>query len=355
MKILVFGAGVLGSLYAGCLAANGENVTILARGQRFIEIQQNGIMLENFNSGARVEIPVRVIEQLSPEEAFDLAIVLVRKNQLASVLPSLAANRHIPSILFMVNSAEGPEKLVEALGRERVLLGFPGAGGERAGALVRYHVVSRGTQPTTLGELDGTTTPRLRQILDMLSSAGFPVAACNNMPAWLKTHVALVSPIANALYLAGGDNYRLAKTQDGVILMVRAIREGLDVLRALNVPITPIHFNVLRWVPEVILVKIMQRVLSTSRAELVMARHANSARDEMQQLATEFMTLARSSNVSTPALDQLALYIDSTVPTVPEGMAKLEMDWRGFWISAGVFAAVVTTAAWLLFGKRRKE
>ena len=39
----------------------------------------------------------------------------------------------------------------------------------------------------------------------MFEQAGFPAATNRNMDAWLKTHVALVSPIAHALYLAGGD------------------------------------------------------------------------------------------------------------------------------------------------------
>jgi 2-dehydropantoate 2-reductase len=39
VKILVYGAGVLGSLYAAKLAESENDVTILARGQRLIEIR----------------------------------------------------------------------------------------------------------------------------------------------------------------------------------------------------------------------------------------------------------------------------------------------------------------------------
>lgn len=51
-------------------------------------------------------------------------------------------------------------------------------------------------------------------------------------------HVALVivSPIANAIYMAGNDNYRLARTRDGLVMMIRAIREGMRVLEELKFP-----------------------------------------------------------------------------------------------------------------------
>lgn len=47
-----------------------------------------------------------------------------------------------------------------------------------------------------------------------------------NMDAWLKTHVAEISPTAIAQYVAGLDPGRLARTRDALVLMLRAIREG---------------------------------------------------------------------------------------------------------------------------------
>jgi 2-dehydropantoate 2-reductase len=72
-----------------------------------------------------------------------------------------------------------------------------------------------------MGELDGRTTPRLKQIAEAFESAGLPVTFNPNMDAWLKTHVALILSIGGALYMAGGDNYRLARTRDALVLMVR--------------------------------------------------------------------------------------------------------------------------------------
>ena len=47
MKILFYGAGVLGSLYAARLQETGQEVSILARGQRLADIREYGIVLED--------------------------------------------------------------------------------------------------------------------------------------------------------------------------------------------------------------------------------------------------------------------------------------------------------------------
>ena len=53
MKILVYGAGNIGSLYAVLLAESGQDVSILARGERLAGLLERGIELESPVKGAR--------------------------------------------------------------------------------------------------------------------------------------------------------------------------------------------------------------------------------------------------------------------------------------------------------------
>lgn len=338
MKVLVIGAGVLGSLVACRFQEIGHQVTVFARGERFKQIEFNGLDLMDADTGIRSVIRVDVTDQIDEDVFFDLAIVLVRKNQLKDLLPLLAVNKKIPTFLFMLNNAVGPEDLIRWFGRERVLLGFPGAGGKRTlNGQVTYHIVSTRIQSTQLGELDGAFSPRLNKIAEIFRNAGFSIQIQKNMDAWLKTHVALVSPVANAIYLAGGDSCRLADTQDGLIMMVRAIREGFHVLDHLEIPLTPKWYSLLLIIPESVLIKILMIGFKSPKSELVMAEHARSARDEMRQLALEFQRLAIQSKVPTPNIDNLLRYVDVHVEPLPQGSRTISVsrrDWLPLLISA---------------------
>jgi 2-dehydropantoate 2-reductase len=344
VKLLVVGAGVLGSLYAAKLAQAGHDVSILARGDRAADLRDKGIVLEEAATGARTTTPIPVVERLDPEDVYDAALVMVRKDQLASILPILGANRGILSMLFMVNNAQGPELLIQGVGRERVLLGFAGAGGARAGNVVSYHVLPAWQQPTTLGELNGARTPRLERLAITLRQAGFPVAISTRMDAWLATHVAWSAPLVHALYMVGGSTHALARTRDGVVLWVRAVRESYQALGALGIPITPAVLRLFQVIPEPLLVAFLRRLLATPTAELVIARHANAARAEYVQLGDELGDLARRAEVPTPAFDRLRPFVDPSATPIAEGAGELPMHWEelGIWLAA-LIALILTT------------
>ncbi len=353
MRILVYGAGVLGSLYAARLHEAGHDVTLLARGQRLADLREHGVVIEDALTGERTTTRVPLAERLAPEDAYDLVLVVMRKNQVAAVLPALAANRRTPSVLFMGNNAAGPGELIAALGRERVLLGFGSAGGRREGPVVRclWRIGKRQAR-VTIGELDGAVTPRVQRIAAAFERAGFPVVISPDMDAWLKWHAALVLPLAGALYAAGGDNYRLAGTPDAVVLAVRAIREGFAVLRKLGIPMTPRALWPYARLPEPLLVPLARRYLDTKVAEIALAGHANAARDEMKPFADEFRALGRSAALPMPAWDRLYAYIDPDVPPLPSGSAALPLDWRSI---IGPVVGLLAGVALLVALRRRRR
>ena len=53
MNIMLYGTGVIGSLYAARLHQSGHRLTLLARGQRLADIRRYGGVLEDVLSGAR--------------------------------------------------------------------------------------------------------------------------------------------------------------------------------------------------------------------------------------------------------------------------------------------------------------
>ena len=310
MKILVYGAGVIGTLYAAKLRQGGHLVTLLARNQRLADIRRYGLALEDIVSGRRSTTLVDTTERLVPDDQYDLALITVRRDQLVSVMPALQANRSIQTMFFMLNNPVGSSDLVRALGQDRVLLGFPGAGGTLDGHLVRYSLISQ--QPTTLGELSGRSTERVRSLACSLKAAGFPTKISGDMDAWLKAHAFFVTAISGAIYMAGGDCRRLSEDISALTLMTVGVREGFAVVRGLGLPVMPFPLRVLfTWLPHRFAVGYWRRFFASDIADHVFGRHARSASQEMRQLADDCRTLLDKSGVVAPALHQLYHAIDA--------------------------------------------
>lgn len=305
MKLLFFGAGVLGRLYAARLAEAGNEVSILARGRSLQEIRSQGIVLEHAFSGKRTVTSVNVVADLGVSERYDYIIVLVRKNQVKEALALVGKNIATPNILVMVNNPSGYQEWAELVGKERLMVGFAGAGGTRENGMVKYALAPGFFQPTTLAELDGRTTQRLNKIVRIFRQAGFPTATSSNMDAWQKTHVAWVSPLANAIYLAQKEGAPLGASRHILGLTVDAIRESYRVLEKLDVPVTPSMLKFWQILPKFLLVEILVAWTKTQHFQILILRHSLAARDEMIQIADEFATLAHSTRIPVQALDRL--------------------------------------------------
>ena len=309
MKILFFGAGPLGSFYAHLFHEIGEDVTVLARGERHDWIKANGLVLRNEITGQKNTSHVKVVNALTPLDEYDLAIVLIRKNKLFPVYDTLAASPRIRNILFMGNNASGFDDYVGALPAEKLIFGFPGAGGGIREQVVHYADREKpggSRKSVTIGEIDGRTRERTLSIKSVFESAGVPVHVSPRIDGWLKYHVALVNPLVGALYKHDCDNYRAAKDQETMRVLVRAAKEGGHVLNALGFRKSqPFAFNLIYWLPEFMNAKAVRKLLESRFAEVAFAMHALAARDEMQDLARQFQELTARTSVATPNINTL--------------------------------------------------
>lgn len=310
MNILVWGAGVIGTLYAGRLQEGGHRVTVLARGERLVEIRRHGLVLKDFVHGVSSTAQVATTDRLGPDDQYDVALVTVRRDQLAGVLPGLIANQRIPILVFMLNNPLGWAELSCALGKDRVLLGFPGAGGIREGHVVRYAMITQ--QPTTIGELGGCETARLRNLVGVFRKSGFPSRTERHMGAWLMVHAFFVTAVSGAIYLAGGDCKRLSRDSAILSLMAEGVREGFAGVRALGLTVTPFPLRVLfTWLPRTFAVYYWRCFFASEMADYVFGGHARTARTEMRQLAQDCRCLLAKSGIEVHALTRLYGAIDA--------------------------------------------
>jgi len=299
-RILVIGAGVNGSICAVGLYNAGFDVTILARGKRYEEVREGGIVIEDPFKNTRSQTKVPVINQLDADDAYDYILVIIRKNQVPDLLPVLARNRSL-NVVFMVNNPSGPGEFTKALGKERVMLGFVFGAGKRDGSVIRA-MSGLGWAATPFGEIDGSITPRLTRLVGILCQAGLKSRTSTDISDELATHAALVAPLAHLLIQHGCDTYALARSTADLGLLVDALRETLDVLRATGFKIVPSSTNIIRIVPRFVLVAALRRLLSTRFAEVGAGFHCFQAPDEMRQLGIELAALVEKSGLPAPAI-----------------------------------------------------
>ena len=70
-RVLVYGAGVIGSLYAARIWRAGLNTSILARGSRLKDLREHGIVLQDCSTGGISTAPVT---RLHPFQAMQTTI-----------------------------------------------------------------------------------------------------------------------------------------------------------------------------------------------------------------------------------------------------------------------------------------
>src|SRR5262252_1035900 len=206
MKIAIVGAGAIGGYLGARLAASGENVTFIARGPNLAAIQANGMRLR-LEDGTEIHAKgVGAFEKMRDAGKQDFVLLTLKAHQVGAIAADLAYLCHddtaivtmqngIPWWYFYkhggalegtkLKSSDPDGKIAEHLDPARVIgsVVYPAANLVSPGVVE----VVEGNR-FSLGELDGTTTPRLKAIAGALIKAGFrtPIARDIRAEIWLK-------------------------------------------------------------------------------------------------------------------------------------------------------------------------
>ena len=294
MKMLLAGAGVIGTVYGAHLAAAGNTVSVLSHGPRTDEVAAGGLSARDVLSGQRAHAEAAVVPDASGE--YDIALVAVRRDQLASACAGLAALAGKPAVVFFGNNPGGRSAITGDLPGD-VYLGFPGVGGLMAGGTADYVRIRQ--QPTALQQ---SSDPRLAALETALAGCGFAVRRVTEMDGWLAYHVAFVACIAAALYRCGTDPARLAADRATLTLMCQAITEAFAALRADGTAGLPRNLAVLHTpLLRPVAVRYWARTMRSPAGELCFAAHSRHAEAEMRTLGDDVAARITDS----PALAEL--------------------------------------------------
>ena len=186
MKIAVVGAGAMGSVYAGLLAAAGNEVWAVDTWQEHIDaIRARGLRVEGASGDRTVRLDATT--DASEPGTCDLVIVATKADGVASAATSIRPLLRADTLVLTIQNGLGAaERICRHLPPDNVLLGVAGGFGASIRGLGHAH--HNGMELIRLGELGGGLTDRLERIGDVWRNAGFNVKCFDdiNQLVWEK-------------------------------------------------------------------------------------------------------------------------------------------------------------------------
>ena len=285
MRILIYGAGVIGSLYAVLFAEAGYDTSIYARGKRLEDLRNNGLLYKKNQEVIKAEI--KILGELANDDIYDFILLTVRENQLYEALAELKNNKS-DTIVTMINSLDSYKKWEDIVGIGKILPAFPGAGGSiNEDGILDAALAPRMIQPTTFAEISGNRSERTKQFSKILRHAHIPYQKVMDMHMWQLCHLAMVVPIADAYYEANcperaGKDWKIMKKT------AERLKRNFIFLRKQKGKLSPWKMNIFRFVPLPIMTLMLAVTFESSFGDKFMYRHAMKAPDEMRELHKQF-------------------------------------------------------------------
>lgn len=300
MKVLVYGAGVLGSYLAHALIRGGNEVSMLARGKRYEQLKDDGIVIRHYIQRKNTMDAVHVIDALHPEAYYDLIFVVMKYNQFPSVLPMIAGNIS-ENIVIVGNNADaaGMQSFMteKSNTNKHVAFGFQLSGGTREDS---GRVISiRAGGKMVIGSLDGDI-PFQSTLEQAFEKAKYKLNYHENIDAWLKSHFIPIIAMTSINYIYDFDFKKIAKDKQAFKQMISVMDEGFTVLEKLGYQIDPaLQMKMVRNYRRFTYhgLKIFYKVPINKLIE--------GSFNEIQALYDTFDEMRRGQNISIPNWDEL--------------------------------------------------
>ena len=308
MNITVIGAGAIGGHIAAKLAAAGERVTVVARGEHLKAIRERGLILKE--NGEEIVARVEATDRIKEAAGADLVILGVKAHQLTPIAAEVASIL-TPSTTLMTTQngipwwyfykRGGPHEGVQLesvdpggviarhLPIDAVVAAISYQAAEIEGPGIIRHIEGN---RMPVAEIDGQKTERIAALSELFTRAGFKSPTLSDVRAeiWMKLWGNLTfNPVSALTHATLEDICRFAPTRALAAAMMReaqAVGEAFGIRFRLGVE---------------------KRIAG---AESIGAHKTSMLQDIEHGRATEIdallgsvIELARLANVPTPHLD----------------------------------------------------
>ena len=297
MKILIIGAGVLGSNLAHSIG-KGNDVTILARNKTYEQLKNNGLIIKH-KLGKKTVDYFNIIDRLDENDIYDVIFVVSRFSSLDSIVPIIKHNNS-QNVVFVGNNMS-VEKYMN-IENKNILFAFFMAAGKKYDGYINSICLNK----IQIGRVDGKDISN-EFIKSIFKETKIKVTIQNKMNDYLKTHACAVLPLVFASYKVNGNLKLLKKDKEYSLLIMDAIIEGYNVLKKLGYEILPKGECENCFNKKKRCAFIYRFMFSNFIGKMCISDHAMSAREEFIFLEKEFEKLKKKANLETKTYDKLKL------------------------------------------------
>lgn len=237
MRVLVVGAGIVGTIYGWVLAESGNDVVHLVRSGRAAALRE-GLLLDIFDRRKGSErnfrglYKLRVIETLSATDPFKLIVVPTKHYELTQTLEEIVSQAGAADFLLLTQNWRGTKEIDSILPRPRYAYGDAKAGG----------AFSEGTLVAALSAIDigppeGDPSTPAKTSADLFASANIKSRLHADMLHYLWIQYAITGGLWAALVHAGSFEAILNDRKAGSAAFA-AVRECLEVVKRRGVAVS---------------------------------------------------------------------------------------------------------------------
>ena len=182
MRVAILGCGAMGTVLGAYMTKNGCNVELIDSYEAHVQaLNEKGAHIVGT---VDFTVPVKAITPGQMEGIYDVVFLFTKQTANDEVLPNLLPHLGPDSTVCTLQNGV-PEPFVAAhVGKARTVggTGLWGATFQEPGVSELTQDLSRNDHLFEIGEMDGTITPRIRQVADVLGYMG-PTAVTDSLMA----------------------------------------------------------------------------------------------------------------------------------------------------------------------------
>jgi len=225
----------MGSAIGALLYKAGHPVTLVDVSRPAIEaVQERGLIIQD-KAGKQETVRVQITDQPASLGVVDLLVVFVKcYHTEAAVRSALPAVGPKTTVLSLQNGWGNGPRIAGIAGQEKVVLGVCY---HSATVLGPGQVLHAGQGKTFMGELDGTDSPRLQELVKVFNGAGIAVEPSGQVlkEIWSKLALNVATLPTSATVRVTAD--RLLDTPEMQEVMQELLREVVAVANAQGIPL----------------------------------------------------------------------------------------------------------------------